>query len=151
VANVGASEPSARETYFSMGRSTSDIGFLYLFRETDGSLNFRSNNDANVDASVLVLSTNVLSGIRLITVRRQGIILTLKDVSSGKKVASALPSNPITLNQIALGSLLRIFTNFYLNQPEYFAAFFQRATTDAEDRQMYRYIKRLLSKRGVTI
>jgi len=150
IANI-SDPPSSNESYISFGHNTVSTRLMYLLITTSGTLTLQLTNDAGASSYCVISTSKVYKGNRLLMIRRTGNTIKVKDVASGELSSSIAPSNPITFNQIGLGTLLRITAAGFLNQPEYFAAFFNRATTDTEDLQVYRYVKKLLNKRGVSI
>lgn len=148
VANVPASAPSISEYFITLGSSIYNNQRIAILLSTNGYVTATAYDDNGINKYATIPMT---PGIRLLKLKKEGLILYLKDVVSKNISSLEMPSGPITLNQISLGSLLRITASSYLNQPEYYASFYNRATTDAEDKQIYSYLKRLLSARGVAM
>jgi hypothetical protein len=150
VANIGASNPSGIEVPISFGNSGNSIPNLRLQRETNGSLSLILTNDAGT--SVSCFTSSPIVGVRLFKIFRRGSVLYLKDVVAELVYQVNVPANPITFNLISLGCrVIGVTVDRYSNQPEYFASFYNRATSDAEDAQILRYIKQKLVKRGVSV
>jgi hypothetical protein len=152
VANVGASAPADVEAYFSMGSSSATTQFARLYRVSDGYLHFFMFNNAGASSGSSLPAANIVSGIRVIKISRVSNILEIRDIKSNVIGArNAAPASPVTLNQMSLGARLRTSADAFLNQSIYYALFYQRATSDAEDQQNYRYIKWYLASKGVAL
>lgn len=151
VVNIGESIPANIECYWAGGKSDAPTQNVAITRRNiTGELWFSMVNDAGGTGSAKI--TNPIPGIRVLVAKRKNNVLFLKDIQGNILVANAgAPASPATYNQMSLGTLLRSTTACFVNQPEYYASFFSRATTDAEDIQMLRYVKRELAKSGVML
>jgi hypothetical protein len=152
VANVAASAPAGTQFYWSGGNSGVNTQYVGVSRRNDGNLRFSHYNNAAQDSYASILSANVVPGIRLLKEMRSANVLTLKDIGSGQaSLPVAASASPCTLNVMAFGCLYRTFGALNLSQSIYWAEFFQRATTEAEDQQIFNYIKSNLLTKGVQL
>lgn len=153
AANVGASAPAAEQTYLSAASSSNLSAQIVLSRVTSGNLQGRAYNNSWASGTFADMAAGVVaSGIRLLKLKRAGNALVLKDVSSGVTATGNFPAPPTTINQMTLGCRMRQTTaDYYLSQSIYWHETYQYATSDAEDRAIYRNIKAKLAQRGVTI
>jgi hypothetical protein len=140
------------ERYLSFGNSGSPNQSLNFLRNANGNLELDTINNAGANVTRLILSNKVMSGVGLLVIKRDNGKLYFRDAISGEKSSIYdFPSSPGTFNQIGLGCKLVDTASMFLNQPEYFTAFYNRATTDAEDMQNLRYVRRILAQRGVKL
>jgi hypothetical protein len=151
VINISDVVPISSEYYFGVGNSASNIQFMGLTRRTTGDLWFFLTDDSGSFMSAQLLATDVVDGIRLIKIQRQDNCVSIKDIGSSIQVVSEITIGVSSFNQMSLGCVLRTTAISYLNQPEYYALFYNRATTDKEDKQTYKYIKNELVKVGVQL
>lgn len=150
--SVGASAPAGIETYWSAGNSSNNTQYMQLHRLVDGSLILGFVNDAGASVWPGIAAGSVISGTRLFCIRRKNGSIRFSDIAANRlSDAQNCPATPITFNQMAIGALARSSITLYLNQSVYWHETYRRATTDAEDRLIYRRIKVALALRGVTL
>lgn len=151
VINIG-SAPAGTEYILCFGNSGSATQLVGIYRGNTGALTSIFINNANTPVYSTIAAENVISGIRLFAFKRNANNFNLIDVSGNvKSTPQACPSSPIVCDQIAYGCKMINAVGLYLNQPIYYGLFYNRATTDAEDKKNYLHIKKSLLKRGVIL
>lgn len=146
---VAPSAPAANETYFSLGHTVGTNQYLALQRSTSGRLALSLSNDVGAAIYPYIDAAQVVPGVRLLVAKRQAGNIFVKDVAANiKGVAEASPATPMTFNQAALGCTLKTTGFSFLNRAIYGSAFFNRATTDAEDQMMRRFFS---ARKGIAI
>lgn len=142
--------PSANEAIISLGNSSVNTQYIYLYKRSDISrFTFSYLNDAgqgvwsNLDA---------LDGYRLLKMEKKNNQVRLKDVGANLSTAySNCPASPQSLSRAALGVFGRTTNTNYLNGEIAYYMPYNRATTDAEDLRIYKALKKELAQRGIAI
>ena len=89
-----------------------------------------------------------LTGFRLLVAKKSGTTLTLKDMESGAIAYNTATDIPTAGSECHLG---RDLNGNYLNGEIAFYMPYVRATTEAEDRRIYRRVKAMLARKGIEI
>lgn len=160
LATLPSTPPAANSEIWSIGNSGSANPSIKVYMDTQGNLVSNWSNDSNVGGTNSnIYVPNVKSGYRLLKFWRVGSNIYLKDVcceelngygningSTGVK-----PADPITVNQIGLGCLLKNTPVNFMDTTICFFVTYQRACTNVEDVKVYKYVKRMMLERGISI
>lgn len=141
--------PAGGEYFYSIGNSTTDTpNIAFLNDVVANRVIMRVGNDAGNAAYPTLANNNV--GFNLFCLKKENNIFRVKNVGTQTFVVTSV-SGIFTLNRCTLGAFARVNIAAYLNGEIAYYMPYSRATSDAEDMQNYRHLKKILAGRGVAI
>lgn len=153
VCDWSVSNPAGYETYWSVGSSSTDTPRITFGRElgnTDAFANMANNAGTVMGEVSITLPAG--GGLRIFKIMRKNNAIYVKELTA---MLSAIPlatvAEPMTVNQMTLGAKRGSSASVPVTRPEYTALFYNRATTDKEDKQNYKYLKSQMAQRGIVI
>ena len=139
--------PAGNEYFWSIGKSTAAVPLLGFAKDTSGNWFLLPYTDINTTAFILTSGP----GDNLIAIKKNGTLYTIKSLTVGNSVSVEKLGVFAGLDLCSLGALRRNTVANFLNGEIAYYLPYSRATSDAEDTQNYRALKKILAGRGITI
>lgn len=149
--SIPATPPAATEYHWSIG-SGNTSGFCGMSSRTNGTLRLSvGSNSYSYYQYIEMVAADVVPGNRVLTYKRSGTTVTMKDIGSGKSIQVTGLTGFYPYEQMMLGASCEAAPANYSNQSIYYFVAVPLATTDPQDQLVYSYIKTKCAAKGVTV
>lgn len=140
--------------YVTFGNSGNDTPAMGLNLRTTGELWFIHGNDAAATSMAKMSAGLMGSGVKCFGIKRVVNRMIIKNLATGviNDTAANYAAGPTTLTHACLSGMLKASMDHPITGQSIFASlWYDRATTNTDDKKNYRALQRTLAERGIVI